>query len=261
MTELFAVMGNPIAHSLSPQIHHYFAQQTGIDLIYEKRLIALEQFESSVRQFFFEGGKGLNVTLPFKERAFAMSQRQTSRAKLAKSANTLWMEEGLLVADNTDGIGFINDLRRHLTAIDSQCRCLIIGAGGAARGIIGPMLEAGVTLSLINRTKDKTKTLLADFPKLQVMDWETPGSAYDLIINASSATTIELPATLLKKDSFCYDLSYRAHEKTPFLQWADSHKARAVDGLGMLVEQAAEAFFDWQGIRPDTSNVLNVIQL
>ncbi|MFA5958948.1 MAG: shikimate dehydrogenase [Tatlockia sp.] len=263
MQNHFAVMGNPIAHSLSPCIHQHFAEQSGITLCYEKMAIEPAQFESSVLRFFVAGGKGLNITLPFKERAFALAKITTQRAKLAKAANTLWMENNLLHADNTDGVGLLRDLAHYLALKDKSV--LVLGAGGAARGILAPLLEAQVSsLVLANRTEEKAQILKQDFPAIGVSALSTLTGSFDLIINATSASlsqeTLALSPTLLHSHSFCYDLAYAIEKPTPFVGWAKNHQMAAVDGLGMLVEQAAESFFIWHGMRPETKPVLQALR-
>lgn len=252
-------MGNPIAHSLSPFIHHCFAEQTGKQLHYEKMKVEEAFFEEQVVNFFSQGGKGLNITLPFKERAFAMAKTSTARCRQAKAANTLWMKEGQLQADNTDGVGLLRDLSRHIK-LDAK-RVLLLGAGGAARGVIGPLLAANIAqLVLANRTQAKATLLQTDFPQIKTTSLSDLKDGYDLIINATSVSltekTLVLPPTILQSSPFCYDLAYHAKGLTPFVTWAQQQGCTAVDGLGMLVEQAAEAFFIWHGLRPNTDVVL-----
>lgn len=263
MTNHFAVMGNPIAHSLSPFIHQQFAEQTGIRLSYEKILVPEGDFETCVAQFFTQGGKGLNITLPFKPRAFAMAAVAKLRAQQAKAANTLWMQEGQLHADNTDGIGLIRDLSHYLNLADKQV--LILGAGGAARGIINPLLEAGIAqLVIVNRSEDNAKRLKADFAQIKCSSLSELTGHFDLIINATSASLAEeklqLAPSLLKSTTVCYDLAYNLQAHTPFVEWAHEQKIAGVDGLGMLVEQAAEAFLIWHGLRPDARAVLHQLR-
>ncbi|MGQ3891490.1 shikimate dehydrogenase [Legionella sp. CNM-4043-24] len=249
-----AVIGRPISHSLSPAIHQQFAGQFGMELVYE-RIEGHEQgFEQQVRDFFAAGGKGLNITLPFKERAFAMAGLQTPRCRKARAANTLWMENGRLHADNTDGAGLVNDLSRYV-ALQGR-HLLVLGAGGAARGIIGPLLEAGISrLSLTNRDPVKAQALQQDFPVIHLAAFAKPEPA-DLIINATSAgvtgQALQLPEHLWASRPFCYDLSYSKTGSTPFVDSAKRHGCQAMDGLGMLIEQAAAAFYIWHGKKPDT---------
>ena len=259
MSSRFAVMGNPIEHSLSPLIHQYFAQQTGISIAYQKILVELGDFPSQVANFFAEGGTGLNVTLPFKQEAYGLALVRTSRCREALAANTLWIKENELHADNTDGVGLLRDLRRHVNLTNS--RVLVLGAGGAARGIIAPLLASGIaSLTIFNRTVEKAKALKEDFSGIDYVASLSAKDSYDLIINATSAGihqtswTWELGCSM--PTAFCYDLSYSLQDQTPFVKWAQDQGCFAVDGLGMLVEQAAEAFSIWHGVFPETMPVL-----
>lgn len=263
MPERFAVMGNPIAHSLSPMIHQLFAEQTRIQLSYEKINVAEARFEEEVTAFFVQGGHGLNITLPFKQRAFAMAERTTSRCKAAKAANTLWFSAGKLWADNTDGLGFIKDLKNYCDPRGKKV--LLLGAGGAARGIIGPLTGEGIAeLVLVNRTEEKAKALQTEFNRIKVCRLSDLKIAYDLIINATytslTSDQIDWPAVLLKPDTLCYDLAYSKTGMTPFVSWALEQGALGVDGLGMLVEQAAESFYIWNRVRPESDTVLKKIK-
>ncbi|CDZ75956.1 Shikimate dehydrogenase [Legionella massiliensis] len=263
MLKRFAVMGNPIAHSLSPFIHQRFAEQAGIALSYEKILVPDTLFESQVLDFFAGDGKGLNITLPFKQRAFAMAEGITARCKLAKAANTLWLSEGKLQADNTDGIGLIRDLASYGELAGKQV--LLLGAGGAARGIIGPLLAAELAgLTLVNRNEEKAKALQTEFTQLKISRLAELKTEYDLIINATSASlaadSLALPQSLLKSTTLCYDLAYSKTGATAFVAWAVEQGVQAADGLGMLVEQAAEAFLIWHGVRPDARAVLTELK-
>ncbi|CEK12009.1 shikimate 5-dehydrogenase [Legionella hackeliae] len=222
-------------------------------------LIDEDSFEKQVSDFFARGGKGLNITLPFKERSFAMAEVKTARCLQAKAANTLWMQNGLLHADNTDGIGLIRDLTRYMDLTNKQI--LILGAGGAARGILGPLLDSGISeLTLANRTVEKALALQNEFQAIDCCSLMELKGQFDLIINATSASlekeTIQLPLGLLKSTTYCYDLAYNAKEPTAFVKWASAHHCKSSDGLGMLVEQAAESFFIWHGIRVNTNVVL-----
>ena len=189
----FAVMGNPIEYSLSPQIHQQFAQQTGRTLVYERLLIDDAAFEAQVLAFFKAGGRGLNITQPFKERAFQLSKEQTSRCKEAKSANTLWMNGTRLSADNTDGAGLLRDLKQRLTLADA--RVLLIGAGGAARGVLRPLLAAKAEVTVTNRTCEKAECLRRELHgAIDVVAFDASIGGYDLIINATSARLSDTPA-------------------------------------------------------------------
>ena len=263
MPPQFAVMGNPIAHTVSPLIHHYFARQMGIALTYEKILVAERDFANRVSDFFNHGGRGLNITLPFKQRAYELALVRTPRCEQAGAANTLWMADNKLHADNTDGIGLVRDLARHLDLTNQ--RVLVLGAGGASRGIIAPLLEASIaSLTVLNRTRAKAEALQVNFPAIACVRDLSKEESYDLIINATSAGINQTPWTWALgcslSDSFCYDLSYSLHYRTPFVHWASTQGCRAVDGLGMLVEQAAEAFLIWHGMLPQTLPVLELLR-
>ena len=263
----YAVMGNPVAHSLSPRIHQLFARQTGIQLTYEKILVDIAGFEQQVENFFAKKGCGLNITLPFKQRAFAMSEKVSDRGVVAKAVNTLWMHEGRLHADNTDGVGLIKDLSRHVNVAGKAI--LLLGAGGAARGVLGPLLDAKPKrLTIVNRTAEKAHALQLDFLSANcctVVDLAAhlETVSYDVVINATSASfqdsALNLPISLLIKAPFCYDLAYHENEETAFVLWARRFGCEAYDGLGMLVEQAAEAFFIWHGVMPDTAPILGLL--
>jgi len=255
----FAVVGNPIAHSLSPVIHQCFAKQTNVLLIYEKILADKQFFELQVTDFFSQGGKGLNITLPFKERAFALAQRSTARAQLAGAANTLWMNDRQLQADNTDGVGLIRDLTRYLTL--QGIRILVLGAGGAARGMMHPLLENNpAALVVAVRNVAKAADFQVDFPQIRCVHFNNIAEEFDLVINATSASLagefVSLPRECMSQKTLCYDLAYKQQGSTVFVQYARDLGCTAVDGLGMLVEQAAEAFYIWHGIRPSTQEVL-----
>lgn len=263
MNARFAVMGNPIAHSLSPLIHHYFAEQTGIALTYEKILVPEGEFPAHVDHFFVCGGRGLNVTLPFKQQAYTLAKIRTPRCEQAGAANTLWMQDKQLQADNTDGIGLVRDLARYIDL--AHQRVLVLGAGGAARGIIAPLLDASIaSLTVMNRTQAKAHDLKLDFPEVASVESLSNEDSFDLIINATSAGIHHMPWTwdlgCTISAALCYDLSYALHDSTPFVQWAQDQGCRAVDGLGMLVEQAAEAFLIWHGVLPQTKRVLDMLR-
>ncbi|MBA2709154.1 MAG: shikimate dehydrogenase [Tatlockia sp.] len=264
MKKRFAVMGNPIAHSLSPYIHQRFAELLGIQLDYEKILIAEESnFEEEVRVFFDKGGKGLNITLPFKQNAFTLAARKTERCTQAKAANTLWVNDNELWADNTDGIGLIRDLSTHVDLSGKQV--LLLGAGGAARGIVGPLLAGGIaSMTLVNRNQEKAKNLQSEYKQIQCLSMEELKTSYDLVINATSASLsterMALSPFILKSTTLCYDLAYSRTDKTTFVKWASEQGVVGIDGLGMLVEQAAESFYIWHGIRPDSAKVLQELK-
>ncbi|HHL3492366.1 TPA: shikimate dehydrogenase [Legionella pneumophila] len=263
MLHRFAVIGNPIAHSLSPVIHQMFAQQTQIELIYEKILGDDIKFEQQVSDFFIQCGKGLNVTLPYKKRAYEFATVHTQRCTLAGAANTLWMKENQVHADNTDGIGLIRDLSRFLELKGKKI--LILGAGGAVRGIISPLLETKpLKLIVANRTLAKAEELQHQFPQVNVKSLDELSESFDLIINATSASLsgqiIVLSEEVLSHKPFCYDLAYNQKTSTTFVQYARNGGCEAADGLGMLVEQAAEAFFIWNNIMPSTKEILEQLR-
>lgn len=267
---LYAVIGNPIAHSLSPQIHTAFAQQTQQDLEYDRLLGDPERFAEQVRDFIAAGGKGLSVTVPFKEIAWRLMDHCSERATLAKAVNTIALQSnGQLFGDNTDGIGLINDLQQHAAQLKSS-QILLLGAGGAARGIIAPLLHCQPTqLTIANRTVSKAERLANEFNHLGAMRGcgfaDLEGQQFSLIINATAAgldgKTPAIPTRCLTPTTWCYDLFYSA-KPTPFVRWAQEQGvAKALDGLGMLVEQAAEAFWLWRGVRPDPLPVIAQLRI
>lgn len=259
----YAVMGNPIEHSLSPFIHQEFARQSGILIEYERILLQEKHVNQQVMDFFATGGRGLNITLPGKERAFMLCDKVTKRCQTAGASNTLWMSAGALMGDNTDGIGLLRDLQRHVNIADA--RILLLGAGGAARGIIAPLLSLKPQqLTVINRNYDRACQLQQTFPDISVSDWQTPGAGYDLIVNATSAvftgTKQMLNEQIFSAKPFCYDLSYHANQTTSFISLCQRFGCQTRDGLGMLVEQAAEAFFIWHQIKPDTAGMVEYLR-
>jgi shikimate dehydrogenase len=265
----YAVFGHPINHSKSPRIHQLFAEQTQQSLTYTAQDVPAESFNSAINTFFELGGKGINCTVPLKELAWQRADTLSKRAQFSKAVNTLALQDdGTLLGDNTDGLGLVADLTINHAIPLLNSRILILGAGGASRGIIEPLMEQSPSLIVIaNRTVEKAITLSTEFSQLGNIS----GSAYDgiknqqfdLILNATSASlTGELPPlmdTLLAKNGCCYDLAY-GNKPTPFVNWGKSHGAeKSLDGLGMLVEQAAEAFYIWRGIRPETSNIIELL--
>ncbi len=267
----YAVFGHPINHSKSPQIHHLFAEQTGQRLSYQAHDVSAKKFTDAVAAFFSSGGKGLNCTVPLKELAWELVTHKTPRAELAKAVNTLALHtDGSLLGDNTDGCGLVTDLtvNHNLTLTDR--RILILGAGGASRGIIAPLLEhKPACLTIANRTVDKACKLAETFSHLGCILGcgfpELQNLQFDLILNATSASLSHqlppLPNGLLADTGVCYDLAY-SHQPTPFVQWGLAQNAhKSLDGLGMLVEQAAEAFYLWHGVRPRTKPVLDFFSL
>lgn len=265
----YAVFGHPIKHSKSPRIHRLFAEQTGQALEYTAQDVPAEQFSDVAEKFFNEGGKGLNCTVPLKELAWSYADNKTERAQLSKAVNTLALQtDGSILGDNTDGIGLVTDLITNHAIILSGIRILILGAGGASRGIIVPILEQSPqTLVIANRTVDKAVKLAAEFHgrgSISGCGFDTlKNRQFDLILNATSASLSDqlppLPADLLATDGVCYDLAY-GNEPTAFVRWGlENHAAKSLDGLGMLVEQAAEAFFIWRGVRPKTRSVIELL--
>lgn len=265
MTDRYAVIGHPIAHSKSPAIHAAFAAQTAQDLSYEALLAPLDGFAAAVAQFRAQGGRGMNITVPFKEEAWQLADRLTERARLAGAVNT-FVFGGDVLGDNTDGAGLVRDLEV-LGARLAGARVLLLGAGGAARGVILPLIDAGVArLFIANRTADKARALQAHFAGhdgrgvLAAGGWQQAADApYDVVINATSASLSDeappLPAGLYAPDSLAYDMVYGRGLTAYLKQARDQGAARLADGLGMLVEQAAEAFALWRGVRPDTAAV------
>jgi len=263
----YAVFGNPVKHSKSPAIHAMFAQQCAQEMVYRAVRVDLDGFDTAARAFFDGGGAGLNVTVPFKGDAFAFAGRISARAARARAVNTLTRAaDGAIAGDNTDGIGLVRDLIANLGWTVRGARVLLVGAGGAARGVLEPLLlEKPLELVVVNRTGARAEQLAAEFAGLGPLSgggFERAGDRqFDLVINATSAGLTgdipDLPGSLLRERSCCYDLVYGA-EPTAFMRWAAHHAAWAVaDGLGMLVEQAAESFYIWRGVRPDTGPVIN----
>jgi shikimate dehydrogenase len=260
----YVVIGNPIAHSLSPEIHALFAAETGESIEYGRLLVGRGAFDREARAFFAGGGRGANVTLPFKTDAFAFADTQSERARLAGAANFLSASGGRIHADNTDGAGLVADLTRNLAFVLAGKRVLLVGAGGAARGVVAPLLAEGLAVLVIaNRTASRAQELRDRFGsrgpvEVCALD-EIPRRAYDLVLNATAASThgepLSLPATAFGPETLAYDLAYGPGARD-FMAHAQRHRARACDGLGMLVEQAAESFALWRGKRPSTAPVL-----
>ena len=269
MTDHYCVLGNPVAHSRSPAIHAQFAAQSGQDVVYEALLAPLEGFADTVHGFIAAGGKGANVTVPFKEEAFRLSNRLSPRAERAGAVNTLTFAADGITGDNTDGAGLVRDIEANLGFPLAGKRILLLGAGGAARGVIAPLLAckpAGLTIA--NRSADKAQALAEQFSDIAAVDAgnfaKTAGSRFDVIINATSASLVgealPLPAGIFAPGSLAYDMMYGKGE-TPFLALARAQgAAHLADGLGMLVEQAAEAFLVWRGVRPDSRPVLAALR-
>lgn len=264
--DLYAVIGNPIQHSLSPTIHAMFAEQSNQQLAYDRILVPLDGLPEALSDFQKKGGKGLNITLPFKQDAFSLVNAHTERALLAGAINTIrFNSDGSCFGDNTDGVGFIRDLTIHHHFSIKEKRVLILGAGGSVRGILKPILdESPSEVVIANRTENKAADLAEAFSQYGSVRacslHDLAHASFDLIVNATSASlqqdNLILPDGLVKKGGCCYDLVY-GKGITPFLQWAQQQNAAlATDGLGMLVEQAAESFYLWRNVRPDTRLVL-----
>ncbi len=269
MSERYAVFGNPIGHSKSPLIHAAFARQCGAEISYEARLAPLDGFAGCVREFIAAGGRGANVTLPFKEEAFRLADQRTPRAELAAAVNTLVFADGQILGDNTDGAGLLRDLVDNLGCAIAGRRVLLLGAGGAARGVIAPLLAARPhTLVIANRTIDRAEALVRQFAaddRLHASAYaQLAGTSFDLVVNATSAglsgALPPLPERVFAAESLAYDMVYGA-AAMPFLAFARAQgAARLADGLGMLVEQAAEAFYLWRGVRPASAPVIAMLR-
>ncbi|MDF2182492.1 shikimate dehydrogenase [Neptuniibacter sp. CAU 1671] len=266
MTDRYAVFGNPIKHSKSPQIHAAFAQQTAQDLTYEAICVPEDGFSEAVSGFLTGSGLGLNITIPFKQEAWAMAQQRSPRAELAGAVNTLYRNQaGEICGENTDGIGMVRDIIQNHGGQIAGKRVLILGAGGAVRGVLQPVLaEQPACLVIANRTPEKAvqlADLMADQGAVEGCGFDAlTGRQFDLIINGTAASlqgeVPPLPQDVLASDGWCYDMMYGA-EPTAFCQWAASHgAAKIMDGLGMLVEQAAESFRLWRGVQPATGPVI-----
>ena len=267
----YAVVGNPVKHSLSPEIHSHFARETGQQLEYLALQLDSEHFEQQIHQLIASGYKGVNVTVPFKEKAWSMTDRLSPRAKDAGAVNTLiFQADGLIAGDNTDGIGMTRDMITNHKILIRYRKILVLGAGGAVRGIMGPLLyQKPARICIANRTLKKAETLVEQFSAaarqgtdLQACTYPELGQdKYDLIINGTSAgldnQVPPIPDDILGVNSICYDMMYNTRKPTAFVEWAiDRGALRAFDGLGMLVEQAAESFYIWRGVRPETTQLI-----
>ena len=273
--ERYAVLGNPVAHSRSPRIHALFARQTGEPVAYERVLCPLDGFEDALRSFADAGGRGCNVTVPFKFAAVRLAARRSERAALAAAANIVRFDgadEGGWFADNTDGIGLVRDIEHNAGVILAGRRVLLIGAGGAGAGVLGPLLAARpAALVLANRTPANAQTLVAAHAawarvhgvSLKATALDTEEHHFDVLVNASSSSLLgaapPVSAAVLAPGALAVDLMYGS-AAAPFLDWARAAGAVGRDGLGMLVEQAAEAFFIWRGVRPETAPVLQALR-
>ncbi|HFD81234.1 MAG TPA: shikimate dehydrogenase [Gammaproteobacteria bacterium] len=268
--DCYAVMGNPIAHSKSPLIHHLFAEQTGQRITYDALCVDTEIFAQAVAAFLIGGGSGLNVTVPFKAEAWEIADELSERARRAGAVNTLMIrEDGSLFGDNTDGIGLVRDLTQNLGIALEGRSILLLGAGGAARGVLAPLLEQKpARLVIANRTPGRARELAEEFADLGNVSGcgfdELRGQRFDLVINATSAGLEDqvppLPEGVIGPQSSCYDLMY-GDEPTAFVRHARAQgAAHAFDGLGMLVEQAAESFRIWRGVMPETAPVIDKLR-
>lgn len=267
MTDRYAVFGNPIAHSKSPLIHGIFANETEQRLKYEAILAPKEGFEASLKQFWSQNGKGANVTVPFKEVAFSICDELSEEARLAGAVNTLTLlNSGKVRGDNTDGLGLVTDLARHITNLNGK-RVLLLGAGGAARGSVLPLLNAGLLVYIHNRTHEKAQTLAeiftpyGDVKALSASELLTP---FDIIINSTSSSLSgdvpQISTLVIGVNTVCYDMMY-SKEITSFNRWALEHGAsQVIDGLGMLVGQAAKSFELWRGVTPEVSTTIKMLR-
>ncbi|RZL00980.1 MAG: shikimate dehydrogenase [Rubrivivax sp.] len=275
MTARYAVAGNPVEHSRSPTIHQQFAQQTGQDIDYGRLLCPLDEFKATLKAFADSGASGCNVTVPFKFEAFEMAVRHTPRVQLAQAANTLRFDpiaEGGWLADNTDGVGLVRDITVNAGVALAGHRVLLLGAGGASAGVLGPLIEARpAEIVLANRTADKAQALVARHAdwaaehgvRLTARGLDNAGQAYDVFINGTAASLsgdgVPVGPGVLRPGTLALDMMYGPAAQ-PFLQWVRDHHATPRDGLGMLVEQAAESFALWRGVRPDTVPVLAALR-
>lgn len=265
--EKYAVIGHPIAHSKSPLIHQAFAKQFNKTIAYERVLAPLDGFAATLQALRDAGYLGANVTVPFKFEAFDACDTLTVRAETAGAVNTLSFSTSLVTGDNTDGVGLVSDIERHHGRTLAGKSVLLLGAGGAAQGVLLPLLQAGPQqITLANRSIDKAQAMCRRFAEhalalqvnLQVQTFTDLAQRYDVVINATSAgltdSAIMLPSEIFKHDTLAYDMMYG--RETPFMQQARAAGAQVADGLGMLVEQAAEAFYLWHGLRPETAAVI-----
>lgn len=269
MIDSYAVIGNPISHSKSPLIHTLFSRQTNQSLRYDAILAPPDGFQLAVTKFRQQGGKGMNVTVPFKLEAYRLSTQLTERARIAQAVNTLRFDDQEILGDNTDGAGLVRDIEYNLSTPIANKRILLMGAGGAARGVILPLLKQSPSmLAIANRSPHKAQTLQQQFsPYGQTMAGDYisfSGQCFDIVINATSASLQDalpaLPLHIFAHGSLAYDMMY-GKEPTRFLKFAQQQGAdQLADGLGMLVEQAAESFLLWRGIRPETRSIIAMLK-
>ena len=269
--DAYCVFGNPIAHSKSPAIHAAFAQQTGEAIVYERRLAPLDGFALAARGFAAEGGRGANVTVPFKLDACALATELTPRARAAGAVNTLRFDGDVILGDNTDGAGLVADIVRNAGVAVAGKRVLLLGAGGAARGVVLPLLqERPAEIFIANRTVATAARLVEQFQDavpadctLRAGGFEQPDGVFDLVINATSASLAgdlpPVPPAVFAAHTLALDMMYGA-QATVFMDFAAENGAQVRDGLGMLVEQAAEAFYVWRGVRPETQDLLALLR-
>ena len=269
----YVVCGNPVAHSQSPFIHAAFAAQTGEPVVYDRLLCALDAFAATVRAFAAGGGSGCNVTMPFKFDAWALADRHSARARLAGACNVLRFDGDGWHGDNTDGAGLVRDIERNAGVALAGARVLVIGAGGGAAGALGPLIASGAREVVVaNRTVARARELVARHvqalggvvpARVAATSLDDCGESFDVVVNASassvSGASVPVVASVLKRGALAFDMMYGAAAR-PFLDWAAAHGAVGRDGLGMLVEQAAEAFFFWRGVAPETAPVLRALR-
>lgn len=272
MTDSYAVIGNPVAHSKSPQIHAEFARQTAQDIVYTAIFCEIDAFQATVARFREAGGKGVNVTLPFKHEAWNIVNHLDRRAIDANAVNTIEFKDGQMAGYNTDGIGLVRDIKDNLQCFIKGRRILLMGAGGAAYGVLNPLLEEQPEhVVIVNRTLEKAQQLTAHFEKnggvatgsISARPYGSlGGERFDIVINATSAGLVgampALPNDMFAPGALAYDMVYG--KTTPFMQFAQAHGAKVADGLGMLVEQAAESFYIWRKVRPQTALVITLLR-
>ena len=267
----YALVGNPVAHSLSPRIHRLFAEQAKQPMSYEAIELSLDDFPAQIRALQQQGLKGVNVTVPFKQQAWEICQHASPGAEQARAVNTLvFMGNGEISGDNTDGAGLTRDLIYNHDTTIARRKILILGAGGAVRGVLAPLLALGPeNITIANRTLEKAEKLALDFipvGQVSTSSYDDLGTGkFDLIINATAAglsgRVPPIPEEILDSDSICYDMMYNLDGPTAFVAWAKNRGvASAIDGLGMLVEQAAESFYLWRGVRVSTAEVINILR-
>lgn len=268
--ERYAVMGNPVSHSKSPFIHAAFARQCGHKISYDAIQVDAGGLAQALGNFQAAGGKGVNITVPFKQEAFALCNEVSLRAQQARAVNTItFRADGTRYGDNTDGAGLVRDILHNHGGVIAQRRILLLGAGGAARGVVGPLLaERPAQLVIANRTPDKALELAAEFSDMGIVTGcglpALAGKSFDLIINATAASLHKelppLPEDVVAPGGWCYDMMYST-QPTIFMRWANEHGAdKTLDGSGMLVEQAAEAFYLWRDVRPQTAPVIAALR-